>query len=328
MRAHAACCAGWSFQKTGARKRQQDGTLSYGIPYSEHSSWEDLRACVRALRPKKLVRSSLFIAAKCFVRVPETTCCSMFATCAVNVAPSLARRTSLACALFDGREHPCCSQPKHGRHSVQIPTVNVKDQASMDAMVNKFADLMDLSESKKHLDFFFRASAASPAAPSTPSPLPSVKSLPACATDACSRPEAVASLADRHAGSSMQNCNPRTTCARTGADDTRCTPADTNDGETQSPQQCTEPSVERANKRQRAGSTAKNTWGVHVGGGAGMLQGPAAASITGVVHEHRSWARVIAPVEDRPPSPTPSQLSSWLGLTAESEDDVCLEYDM
>ena len=47
--------AGWSFNKSGVKKREQDGTLSYGIPYSEHSSWDDLRACVRTLRPKRLV---------------------------------------------------------------------------------------------------------------------------------------------------------------------------------------------------------------------------------------------------------------------------------
>ena len=49
--------AGWSFQKSGAKKRQQDGTVSWGVPYSEHSSWNDLRACVQAFRPKKLVWS-------------------------------------------------------------------------------------------------------------------------------------------------------------------------------------------------------------------------------------------------------------------------------
>ena len=53
----AMAIAGWSFNKSGVKKREQDGTLSYGIPYSEHSSWEDLRACVRTFRPKRLVRS-------------------------------------------------------------------------------------------------------------------------------------------------------------------------------------------------------------------------------------------------------------------------------
>jgi hypothetical protein len=83
-------CAGWGFAKTGVKKRQQDGTLSYSIPYSEHSSWVELRECVRAFRPKKL-----------------------------------------------------------------IPTVNVTDTESFDRMIAKFADLMDLSESRKHIDRFF-----------------------------------------------------------------------------------------------------------------------------------------------------------------------------
>lgn len=82
--------AGWGFSKTGVKKRKQDGTVSYSIPYSEHSSWDELRACVKAFRPKKL-----------------------------------------------------------------IPTVNVSDTASFDRMIAKFADLMDLSESKKHIDRFF-----------------------------------------------------------------------------------------------------------------------------------------------------------------------------
>ena len=38
---------------------------------------------------------------------------------------------------------------------LQIPTVNVHDHKSLEAMTNKFADLMDLSESRKHLDRFF-----------------------------------------------------------------------------------------------------------------------------------------------------------------------------
>lgn len=82
--------AGWGFTKKGVKRREQDGTLSYSIPYSEHSSWVELRECVRAFRPKKL-----------------------------------------------------------------IPTVNVSDSASFDRMIAKFADLMDLSESRKHIDRFF-----------------------------------------------------------------------------------------------------------------------------------------------------------------------------
>lgn len=84
--------AGWGFAKSGVKKREQDGTLSYSIPYSEHSSWVELRECVKAFRPKKL-----------------------------------------------------------------IPTVNVTDSASFDRMIAKFADLMDLSESRKHIDRFFVA---------------------------------------------------------------------------------------------------------------------------------------------------------------------------
>lgn len=72
------------------KKREQDGTLSYSIPYSEHSSFLELRECVKAFRPKKLV-----------------------------------------------------------------PTVNVTDADSFDRMIAKFADLMDLSESRKHIDRFF-----------------------------------------------------------------------------------------------------------------------------------------------------------------------------
>jgi hypothetical protein len=41
-----------------------------------------------------------------------------------------------------------------------IPTVNVTDTESFDRMIAKFADLMDLSESKKHIDRFFVAKAA------------------------------------------------------------------------------------------------------------------------------------------------------------------------
>lgn len=84
--------AGWGYTKSGVKKRQQDDTLCYSIPYSEHSSWVELRECVKAFRPKQL-----------------------------------------------------------------IPTVNVSDTASFDRMIAKFADLMDLSESRKHIDRFFVA---------------------------------------------------------------------------------------------------------------------------------------------------------------------------
>lgn len=82
--------AGWGYQKRGIRKRAQAGTLCYSIPYSEHSSWPELRRCVKAFAPKKL-----------------------------------------------------------------IPTVNVGDKASFDRMVAKFADGMDLRDSKAHIDHYF-----------------------------------------------------------------------------------------------------------------------------------------------------------------------------
>eukprot|EP00892_Ulva_mutabilis_P010311 jgi/Ulvmu1/7652/UM038_0081.1 len=82
-------CTGWGYQKSGIKKRVQNGTLCYSIPYSEHSSWPELRRCVKAFAPKRL-----------------------------------------------------------------IPTVNVGDKARFDGMVAKFADLMDLRESKGHIDRF------------------------------------------------------------------------------------------------------------------------------------------------------------------------------
>ena len=47
--------AGWSFQKKGVAVRKEGNITIYGIPYSEHSSYDELRDCVRMLRPRKLI---------------------------------------------------------------------------------------------------------------------------------------------------------------------------------------------------------------------------------------------------------------------------------
>lgn len=47
---------GWTYRRTGALQRREDGCVTtIGIPYSEHSSYEELQDCVKTLRPKKLV---------------------------------------------------------------------------------------------------------------------------------------------------------------------------------------------------------------------------------------------------------------------------------
>ena len=47
---------GWSYRKSGVLQRREDGCVTtIGIPYSEHSSYEELQDCVKTLRPKKLV---------------------------------------------------------------------------------------------------------------------------------------------------------------------------------------------------------------------------------------------------------------------------------
>lgn len=46
---------GWSYRKTGLQVWREGRAAVYGIPYSEHSSWTDLRECVAALRPKKII---------------------------------------------------------------------------------------------------------------------------------------------------------------------------------------------------------------------------------------------------------------------------------
>jgi len=66
------------------------------VPYSEHSSWDDLRDCVRQLRPKRL-----------------------------------------------------------------IPTVNASTPAKSRALIDRFADLLDLSRDKSRINFYLRPGAAS-----------------------------------------------------------------------------------------------------------------------------------------------------------------------
>eukprot|EP00878_Enallax_costatus_P007518 GHUV01007874.1.p1 GENE.GHUV01007874.1~~GHUV01007874.1.p1 ORF type:complete len:518 (+),score=175.46 GHUV01007874.1:1203-2756(+) len=47
---------GWSYKRSGGVQVWREGAVEVvGIPYSEHSSWNDLRACVAALRPKKII---------------------------------------------------------------------------------------------------------------------------------------------------------------------------------------------------------------------------------------------------------------------------------
>ena len=50
------CCgAGWSFQKSGLSCRREGDVAIYGIPYSEHSSFAELRDCVKTLRPRRII---------------------------------------------------------------------------------------------------------------------------------------------------------------------------------------------------------------------------------------------------------------------------------
>lgn len=89
---------GWSYQKKGLQTRREGNVTIYGIPYSEHSSFAELRDCVKRLRPKRI-----------------------------------------------------------------IPTVNCPDAASARAIVDRFADLMDLSRDKSRLDSYFGRTASAPA---------------------------------------------------------------------------------------------------------------------------------------------------------------------
>ena len=48
--------AGWTYRKSGKLDLRQEGNVKiYGVPYSEHSSFPELRSCVQLLRPKKLI---------------------------------------------------------------------------------------------------------------------------------------------------------------------------------------------------------------------------------------------------------------------------------
>lgn len=104
---------GWSFQKNGLQTRREGNVTIYGIPYSEHSSFAELRDCVKRLKPKRL-----------------------------------------------------------------IPTVNCPDAASARAIVDRFADLMDLSRDKSRLDCYFGRTASAPAcSPSSATAVTNVAAL-------------------------------------------------------------------------------------------------------------------------------------------------------
>jgi DNA cross-link repair 1A protein len=51
----SACRAGWSFKRSGLDVRREGNVAIYGVPYSEHSSFAELRACVKSLRPRKVI---------------------------------------------------------------------------------------------------------------------------------------------------------------------------------------------------------------------------------------------------------------------------------
>jgi hypothetical protein len=51
----SCCAAGWSFQKSGLSCRREGDVAIYGVPYSEHSSFAELRDCVKTLRPRRIV---------------------------------------------------------------------------------------------------------------------------------------------------------------------------------------------------------------------------------------------------------------------------------
>ena len=48
--------AGWTYRRSGKQDVRQEGNVKiYGVPYSEHSSFPELRDCVATLRPLKLI---------------------------------------------------------------------------------------------------------------------------------------------------------------------------------------------------------------------------------------------------------------------------------
>jgi len=90
-RLHCTLLSGWSYRRSGGVtvQRPSQSVALVGIPYSEHSSWHDLRQCVATLRPKRL-----------------------------------------------------------------IPTVNAATRSQQEALVDRFADLMDLSCNKGRIDAY------------------------------------------------------------------------------------------------------------------------------------------------------------------------------
>lgn len=92
------CClfAGWSFRRSvGLHASRPSQTVALvGVPYSEHSSWLELRQCVERLRPRQI-----------------------------------------------------------------IPTVNAATRSQQQALVDRFADLMDLSRDRGRMDFYLLAAA-------------------------------------------------------------------------------------------------------------------------------------------------------------------------
>ncbi len=48
--------AGWTYRRSGKLDTWTEGAATvYGVPYSEHSNFAELRDCVASLRPKRLI---------------------------------------------------------------------------------------------------------------------------------------------------------------------------------------------------------------------------------------------------------------------------------